>query len=283
MRVGHGVFLGLRRDVNRAKGKATGAGRYALRRALWMVGIGAVIVVAGCTKTTRIDDEAFSLFQLKQENRGIVLMRVGAASHKCVHVAVLLGVKFGEAYRRSKVLGVANVRSIADAPVAEAELDAGEYHVLGYSCSGDKGARIVADDTGAGSALFKTSFARFTIGRGDVLNVGYLHFAAEGSGDGSFGRGIKASVTVTDWPLAEIARFEHQRPHLFAQMTTRLMETGDPQLSTAQMADVCATWRHLAASGKAATVPDGCQARAGSPDKGRGAVTVQAPSQAALR
>lgn len=221
----------------------------------------AALLVAGCAKTTRIDDESFSLRRLRQENRGIALLRVGAASWKCVHVAVMLGQRVdngSNVYRRVKVLGVANVRSVASAPVGEVELDAGEYHVVAYSCTNDKGSRIVADDTGAGSALYRTSYARFTLGAGEVVNLGYLHFQAANDGGSLYGQAIKTEVTASNWPLDEIARFERTRPHLFGAMTARLIETGDPGLTLAEKADACDKWRSLASAGKTAGVPAAC-------------------------
>lgn len=230
------------------------------------VGILAVILLAsGCAQTTRIADQEFSVRRLKSEDRAVVLMRVGAASQKCLHVGVLLGVRAGGAYRRVKVLGVANVRSIAAAPVAEAELDAGEYHVVGYSCTGEKGSKVVSNDTGPGSQFFTTSYAHFRLSPGEVVNVGYLHFQAEGHGDSVFGRNIKSKASVTDWPLEEIARFERARPQLFAAMTTRLMHEGEPPLEPGELASRCSAWHALEASGKAAGVPGECRPAAGSP------------------
>jgi hypothetical protein len=216
-------------------------------------------MLAGCATTTRIDDAEFSVRRLKAERLGIALLRVGAASPKCLHVAVLLGVRSGEAYRRVRVLAVANVRSIAIAPVAEAELDAGEYHIVGYSCTNDKGSKVVSGDTGPGSPYYTSSYARFTIQPGEVVNLGYLHFAAASHGESVFGRPIKSDVTVSDWPLEEIERFQRQRPHLFAEMRTRLMETGEPPLTPAEQAEACRTWRVLVAEGKASGPPKTCR------------------------
>lgn len=264
--------------------RVAGVDRCVVRAGAVTLAFALALAATGCAKTTRIDDEDFSLRRLKQENRGIALMRVGAANYKCVNVGVLIGVPFGEAYRRAKVIGVVNVRSIASAPVAEVELDAGEYHVIGYSCTNDKGGRVVTNDTGAGSSLFRTSYARFTVGRGEVVNVGYLHFHAQGHGDSSFGRPIKTEVEVSDWPLDEIARFERQRPHLYAALITRHMETGEPPVSSAEHAGVCETWRTLRQSGKAATIPLACT-KPGLVDRaiGKNGIAATTVPQSALR
>ena len=61
-------------------------------------------------------------------------MRVGAASPYCVNVAVLLGVREGEGFRRHQGITVMNVRSLVEPAVAEIELDPGEYHIVAYRC-----------------------------------------------------------------------------------------------------------------------------------------------------
>lgn len=233
----------------RGRGAGVGCG--------WLVLAGS-LGLAACAQTSRIDVEDLSHRRLRADNRGVVLMRVGAASQKCLHVAVLLGVRAGEGYRRVKVLGVANVRALGKAPVAEVELDAGEYHVVGYSCTNDKGSKVVADDTGPGSALFRTSYAHFAVGPGDVLNVGYLHFHAESDGDSLFGRPIKVAVGVSDWPLTEIERFARERPAVYALMATRLMTVEARPAGDKVTAQACVTWKSLAAGGKVQHVPSGC-------------------------
>ena len=58
-------------------------------------------------------------------------------------MAVLLGVRDGEGFRRHQGITVMNVRSLTEPAVAEVELDPGEYHVLAYRCQTAKGVKTV--------------------------------------------------------------------------------------------------------------------------------------------
>jgi hypothetical protein len=107
---------------------ARGNGRH------WSMAIAAgMLLLAGCTQTSRVDDN-LSTQALAQTKKAVAVMRVGAASPSCINVAVLLGVREGDGYRRHQGITVANVRSITEPAVAEVELDPGEYHVLAYRC-----------------------------------------------------------------------------------------------------------------------------------------------------
>src|SRR3972149_1282640 len=79
---------------------------------------------------------------------------------------------------------------------------------------------------GAGCAAThpsRTSFASFALQPGEIVNVGYLHLVAWRHGRNTFGRPVEMDIEVKDWPLAELDRFKAKRPHIYAQMKTRLM------------------------------------------------------------
>jgi hypothetical protein len=214
------------------------------------------VALAACVQTTQVGHR--SADELKASGKAIALMRVGAASPKCNHVGVLLGTREGVAVRRGQHMTVANVRSVADSPVAEVELPAGEHHVVAYSCVGDKGPAVVADKA-AEAGLYRTSYARFTLSPGEVVNVGYLSFGAVRHGANAFGRPVRVDVSVTDWPLPDIERFKAKRPELYAAMTTRLMTVSDaPGEVAAKASSDCAKARELKAAGKIAHIPAGC-------------------------
>lgn len=212
--------------------------------------------LAACVQTTQVGHS--SADELKTSGKAIALMRVGAASPNCNHVGVLLGQREGDAFRRGQHMAVANVRSVADSPVAEVELPAGEHHVVAYSCVGDKGPAVVADKA-AETGLYRTSYARFTLSPGEVVNLGYLNFGAARHGANAFGRPVRVDVSVTDWTLSDIERFRAKRPELFAAMTTRLMTVSDGlEDVAAKGATDCAKARELKAAGKIANTPAGC-------------------------
>ncbi len=204
-----------------------------------LAAIVAGLLLAGCTQTSRVDDN-LTTASLAQSRKAVAVMRVGAASPTCVNVAVLLGVREGEGYRRHRGITVANVRSITEPAVAEIELDPGEYHVLAYRCQGANG-----------------SFASFTLQAGEIVNVGYLRLVAWRHGHNMFGRPIEMDIEITDWPLAELDRFKAKRPHIYAQMTTRLMQAA-PREAGESGPQECARFKALQAEGKVQQLPPAC-------------------------
>jgi hypothetical protein len=217
--------------------------------------IASAFLLAGCgQQTTRVGDGA-TLQSLSQAGTGVAVMRVGAASPNCNHVQLMLGFRDGDGYRRNKLVTVANMRSLSEAPVAEIELPPGEHYIVAYNCITDKGAAVVADQVTA--HLFRSSYARFNVNAGEIVNVGYLHFQATRVGTNAFGRPVRTDVQVTDWPLAELDRFKKTRPTIYAQMKTRLMTpTTGPQPEPTL--DECDQFRVLLAEGKVQNLPTTC-------------------------
>ena len=178
-----------------------------------LMAIAACLLLAACTQTSRVDDD-LSTASLTQTKKAVAVMRVGAASPSCINVAVLLGVREGDGYRRHQGITVANVRSITEPAVAEVELDPGEYHVLAYRCQSATGSVKTVDDN-AGGQLYRTSYASFTLQAGEIVNVGYLHLHAWRHGNNTFGRPVEMDIEITDWPLAGPLQGEAS-PHLRA-------------------------------------------------------------------
>ena len=118
----------------------------------------ACLLAAGCTQTSRVDD-SLSTTALVETRKAVAVMRVGAASPYCINVAVLLGVRDGEGFRRHQGITVMNVRSLVEPAVAEVELDPGEYHVLAYRCQTAERHQDGGRRRRAGT--YRTSFASF--------------------------------------------------------------------------------------------------------------------------
>lgn len=209
-----------------------------------------VLMHAACTQTSRVDDTVTTQ-SLARTQKGVAVMRLGAATGACQNVAVMLGVREGEGFRRHQNVVVTDIRSLKKAPVAEVELDPGEYHIVAYGCTTGRGnLRMIEDSDGQG--LLRRSFASFTLGPGEIVNVGYFHINASRVGRNMFGRPVRTAVTITDWPLAELDRFKAERPQIYAQMTTRLMvPTGIEQ-------EDCGRLQALKAEGKIQNVPAAC-------------------------
>ena len=180
----------------------------------------ACLLAVGCTQTSRVDDN-LSTTALAETRKAVAVMRVGAASPSCINVAVLLGVREGEGFRRHQAINVTNVRSLEEPAVAEVELDPGEYHVLAYRCQTARSIKTVA--AGADQGTYRTSYASFTLQAGEIVNVGYLHFNASRVGRSpSAGRWRSMSRLPTGRSPSSTASRPGGRT-IYAQMKTRLM------------------------------------------------------------
>lgn len=239
---------------------------------LRVMALTASAMLVGCSQTTQVD-EGVTTASLNQARKAVAVMRVGAASPSCINVAVLLGVREGEGFRRHQGLAVMNVRSLTEPAVAEVELDPGEYHVLAYRCQTQKAIRTVHDAADM-PGVYRTSLASFTLQPGEIVNVGYLHVEAWRDGRNTFGRPTKVAIEVTDWPLDELDRFKSRRPHIYAQMRTRLMMV-TPAGQGPPTGQDCARLRVLKAEGKVQELPRECSGAAAKKAGGGAAVAKQ--------
>ena len=82
---------------------------------------------------------------------------------------------------------------------------------------------------------------------------------------------------MTDWPLAELERYKAKRPHIYAQMKTRLM-TVTPQGQGPPTSQDCARLKALKAEGKVQELPPECASAGRCQAHGR----PQLPSRAAI-
>ena len=233
-------------DIQRGAVRSVGAA---------VVGVLLTAALGACSQTTRVG-EATSADALVKSGRGIAVMRLGAASPACDNVGVWLAVREGPGFRAHTPVSVINVRSLAEVPVAEVELPPGEYHVISFACGNQKGVKQIAN-TDNTSGLARTSYASFKLAAGEVVNVGTFDFHASRVGLNSFGRPFRTTITVTDWPLAELERYQAQRPHIYAQMRTRLM-TVTPRGPQDPDEDDCERLAALKAEGKVQNLPSAC-------------------------
>jgi hypothetical protein len=220
----------------------------------WLVILTLAASIAGCSiiQTSKVDETVTSA-KLAATKKAVALVRIGSASPQCTNVAVLIGKREGEGYRRHQSIMVANERSLIEAPIAEVELDAGQYHIIGYSCHTDHGPKMIVES--AGGTLYRKSYAHFQLAAGEIVNVGFLHFGASHEGRSLFGRPVRTDVEVSEWPLAEIERFKLKRPTIYAQMITRLMTVGD---TAAEAEPACETWAKLKIERKIQDLPPEC-------------------------
>lgn len=226
---------------------------YRVGRIVAWAGIGGLL--AACSQTTRVDEDT-STDQLAKSGKAVAVMRLGMASPSCQHVGVWLGTREGQGYRPQKPVAVMFAGSLEEVPVAEVELQPGEYHVISYACgTGQKTSQVTNFDRTSG--LARQSYASFTVAAGEVVNVGSFEFHASRVGLNAFGRPIRSTVSVTDWPLADLDRYKTKRPAIYAQMKTRLMTVTDRGAREADEGD-CSQLRQLKADGKLQNLPAMC-------------------------
>ncbi len=218
----------------------------------------AVAALAACSQTTRVGEDT-STDGLAKSGKGGAVMRLGMASQNCRHVGVWLAVREGLGFRPHTPVAVIHATSLDDVPIAEVELPPGEYHVVSYACGTGKNVKQV-DSFDITTGLVRKSYASFSVAAGEVVNVGSFEYHASRSGLNAFGRQLRITVGVKDWPLDEIERYRKKRPQIYAQMRTRLM-TVTPGAGPPGEAE-CAEFRRLTADGKVQDVPEDCAEQA---------------------
>ena len=234
-------------------------------------GIVLTTILAGCAgahkppvlETSQINP-AVSPDALASRQKAVAIMQIGAVSTQCSVANAIIGVRDGTGYKPVRTLRIVNGQAAALPRVAEAELDPGEYHIIGYICATGLGGGTVLAVADQGK--FYRSYATFTLAAGEIINIGYLRLNPL-----PFMTNVYA-VNVTDWPLEELERFKIQRPAIFSQMTTRLATVikRDPTLD-AQMKVVCERAKGMVAEGKMSALPPACLAPPTTPgEKGKG-------------
>ena len=216
--------------------------------------LAAAVLTSACSQTTRLGEET-SADELRRTNKSVAVMRLGAASQTCRNVGIWLGVREGDGFKPVKPVAIIDHKNLAETPIAEVELHPGEYHVISYACGAASGVKQITDPGGSG--LMRTSYASFALAPGEIVNVGSFELHAARVGANAFGRPLRTTVTISDWPLADIERYRAKRPQIFAQMKTRLMSPTERGNTDPSDGD-CARLAALKADGKIQNLPAGC-------------------------
>ena len=115
---------------------------------------------------------------------------------------------------------------------------------------------------------FKRSYASFTVGSGEIVNVGFLRLVPMVVTTGNEQVKVTTNqihVAVVDWSEADPAEFKRQRPGLYEQMRTRLavVTKMEPTLE-AERKQTCDRLKAQQAEGKLQNLPPICTG-AGAP------------------
>lgn len=212
--------------------------------------------LTGCSGGGRVNEQLSDPVTLRNNKQAIGFLRLALPDPSCQSVALSIGVREGPLYRPQQTL---KLQHTAVTNVLEVLLAPGDYHIVGFACYRARSTLVMAEPQGDG--LMRRSYASFTIGAGEVVNLGQIRLVRSGRSAGVFGSFVGVTVEVSDWPLTELERFKSQRPKHYAEMRTRLMTVAQSQAVTPdQVVSKCAEFTKLQAEGKLQTVPAACAA-----------------------
>ncbi len=209
--------------------------------------LSAAALTTGCGSSTRVPIEP-SIQVLAEKKRGVVVMQFAMPDEDCKQQFLSIGVREGNGHRMVRRLMATGAAPATTANAAEAELEPGEYHVLGYVCRRARSSVGVGTDGGP----YTTPLGSFTLGPGKVVNIGRITFK-------SVWGSRQVKIAVGDWAIADLNRFRDERPKLFAGMQTRLLDirAGKP-LTAEEKEDRCGQIAELKATGKVQNMPKAC-------------------------
>ena len=213
------------------------------------------IATAGCSGGGKVDEQLANPVTLRDSKQAIGLFRLASPDPSCQSLAVAVGVREGPLYRSQQTL---RLQQTMVTNVLEVLLAPGEYHILGFACYRARSTLMMTEPQGNG--LLRRSYASFTIGAGEVVNLGQIRLVRSARSPGVFNSFNEVTVEVADWPLAELERFKSQRPKLFAEMRTRLMTIAPHATGPEAMETNCAALAKLKADGKVQALPPACTA-----------------------
>lgn len=216
-------------------------------------------IVAACVQTSRVSGD-FDPVELRRENKAVVVMKIGSADPACTRAAVLLGWQDGEHFKAGRLVTIDRINDLKGPPISELVVDPGAYHVLGYWCATDNNKSFgFTSKVDRADAVYRSSLASFTVASGEVLNVGYLQLDAGRVRRNLLSHSVPMTVSVSDWPLGDLQRFERHRPEIYAAMTTRLMRVTPSAPSVEEQRRQCEDLGRRKVAGKVEALPAVCE------------------------
>jgi hypothetical protein len=190
---------------------------------------------------------------LATRQKAVAIMKIGQTNVPCQIANAVIGVRDSDGYKPVRNLQIVGTTNPLGAHAAEAELDPGEYHIIGYICTAGQQTTVIA---GVDQGKFYRSYASFTLAAGEMVNIGYLKLAPLPFVPNVY------NVAVTDWALGDLETFKKQRPAIFNQMKTRLATVikADP-VADAQEKVMCERAKGMLAQGKLQNLPQACLPR----------------------
>lgn len=196
-------------------------------------------VLSGCAATTSVSDEVTPR-TLSDAKLGVGVFYMALTSQDaCLRMQVTLAQRQDDAFKEMRQVVLAKGKYDKHM-IAQVELEAGEYHIVRWECFHIRERIVLGKDEHGisfGGRRYKKSLARFTIGRGEIVNLGaiYLVYVAPGV----------VHLAGGDLPTKEMDGFRQVHPKLSAQMISRPFEVAEPVIPPAQRLAYCRRMKEL--------------------------------------
>ncbi|MEL6374187.1 MAG: hypothetical protein AAFR04_09485 [Pseudomonadota bacterium] len=176
--------------------------------------------LAGCASTSRVTDQ-LTRNALLRGQQAVAILGFTFEGQRCKVTNALLAQESQPGlYRGLRPIKIVDAWPDAGG-IPQVRLKPGTYHIVFVSCG--VGARVFKVGQPASnfalSPHYRQSLASFTVGPGEIVNLGMLRLS------GFAGRNA-ARVDVVAMPPGALAMLRRQRPNLAAQMVSRAMVAG---------------------------------------------------------
>lgn len=200
-------------------------------RSTLLAGLVAGLALTGCAATSRVDDQ-ITTAALAKNKTSVAIMRAGFVDELCDAGIIGVGRKVDGGYQLvQRVMMISSFTEHGTVP--QVELEAGEYHIISFSCQRGRSREFVQLMDPRRPGLFLKSYASFTLGPGEIINLGELRIVRS--------RLVREFVVfeAADLPPQSHAKLKQERPNIHAQMKTRLMTVPKRELTADQKKLIC--------------------------------------------
>lgn len=191
----------------------------------------ATLALGGCAATTGVDDQ-ITTAALAKNKASVAVLRAGVPDEPCPAAFIGIGRPVEGGFQLVQRVMIVN-SLVEQGSVPQVELEAGEYHIVSFTCQRGRSREFVQHVDPRRPGHFLKSFASFTLGPGEIVNVGDLRILRS--------RLVREFVVfeAADLPPQAHAKLKQERPNLYAQMKTRLMSVPKRELTQEQKKLLC--------------------------------------------
>ena len=189
------------------------------------------VALTGCAATSGVDDQ-ITTAALAKNKTSVAILRAGVPDEPCPAAFIGIGRQVDGGFQLVQRVMIVN-SLVEHGSVPQVELEAGEYHIVSFTCQRGRSREFVQHVDPRRPGHFLKSFASFTLGPGEIVNVGDLRILRS--------RLVRELVVfeAADLPPQAHAKLKQDRPNIFAQMKTRLMSVPKRELTPEQKKLLC--------------------------------------------